>query len=79
MRIIKELMIEGVKVSIFEWNNKYILKFEMGLAEQTYKIPAADLTEEGELDTFFKGEFFEGVKERFHEMHQSLQFGLKNL
>jgi len=42
MRIIKEIVFENCKASIFYMNQKYIVKFEQGVLEQTYKI--------GELD-----------------------------
>lgn len=79
MRVVNELNKDGVKISIFDWNNKYLVKFEIGGMEQTFKVSALDVLEEASLNELLAGEFFEQVKERFNEMHQSLQKAMKNL
>ena len=79
MRVIKETMVDGIRVSVFDWNNKYLIKFEEGMVEQTFKVNATDITSESDLEIFVEGEFLNKIKERFHEMHKSLQNGLKNL
>lgn len=73
MRVVKEFMKEEIRVSVFSWNNKYLLKFEFGPMEQTFKIPELDILEESDLDAFLEGEFFEGVKSRFDYMGQSFK------
>ncbi|WP_339922365.1 hypothetical protein [uncultured Cyclobacterium sp.] len=78
MRVVRESSKEGIRISLFEWNNKYILKFEAGNLEQTYKVPAMDVLEEKDLDTLTEGDFYQEVKKRFDEMHQSLQIATKN-
>lgn len=79
MRVVKELTREEVRVSIFSWNNKYILKYELGPMEQTFKLSEMDVLEEQELDAFLEGEFFEKVKERFDEMGRCFRSQLENL
>ena len=79
MRVVKELSREEVRISIFSWNNKYILKFEMGPMEQTFKLSEMDVLEESDLDSFVGGDFFEKVKERFNEMGNSFRSQLENL
>lgn len=79
MRVIKEFFREEVRVSIFSWNNKYIVKFELGPMEQTFKLSETDILEEQELECFFSGDFFENVKLRFEEMGNSLRAQLENL
>ncbi|EPR70539.1 hypothetical protein [Cyclobacterium qasimii] len=78
MRVVRESSKEGIRISLFEWNNKFILKFEAGNLEQTYKVPAMDVLEEKDLDTLMEGDFYQEVKKRFDEMHQSLQNATKN-
>lgn len=58
MRVVKELIQEEIRVSIFSWNNKYIIKFELGPMEQTFKLSETDVLEEKELDVFLTGNFF---------------------
>lgn len=79
MRVVKETTVDGIRVSVFDWNNKYLIKFEEGMVEQTFKVNATDITSESDLELFVEGEFFDKIKERFHEMHKSFQYGLKNL
>ncbi len=73
MRVVKELIQEEIRISIFSWNNKYILKFEFGPMEQTFKLSEMDVLEESELEVFLKGDFFEKVKIRFREMGESFR------
>jgi hypothetical protein len=79
MRVVKELIQEEVRISIFSWNNKYILKFEFGPMEQTFKLSETEVSEESELDAFLTGDFFEKVIARFYEMEKNFRSQLKNL
>jgi len=78
MRVVKELVREEIRVSIFSWNNKYIIKYELGPMEQTFKLSEMDVLEESELDAFMEGDFFEEVKVRFEEMGNSFRRQLEN-
>jgi hypothetical protein len=73
MRVLSETVKEGVKIYLFSWNNKYLLKFEWGPFEQVFKIPEEDVLDIEDLKGFNEGEFFEDVKNRFNEMGESLQ------
>jgi hypothetical protein len=72
MRVVKEVTLGEIRVSIFSWNSKYIFKYELGPMEQTFKVSETDILEETELDDFLEGEFLEEVQERFKEMGESL-------
>lgn len=45
MRAIAELPHKDCKISIFSMNQKFIIKFEQGILEQTYKISELDITD----------------------------------
>jgi len=79
MRVVQEFTQEDIRVSVFSWNNKYILKFELGPMEQTFKISEMDVLEETDLKNFWTGDFFEKVKLRFKEMGQSFRAEVENL
>jgi hypothetical protein len=79
MRVVKEFTKEGIRLSIFSWNNKYLIKYELGPMEQTFKIPEMDVLDEADLEGFFEGEFFDSVKMRFKEMGESFRKKLENL
>ena len=72
MRVVKEVTLGEIRVSIFSWNSKYIFKYELGPMEQTFKVSETDILEESELDGFLEGEFLEEVTQRFQEMGESL-------
>lgn len=73
MRIVKEISLPDLKVSIFNWNNKYLVKFEQGLLEQTYKIPETEITSEKDLETLLSEAFLSKVRTRFKDMMADLQ------
>lgn len=79
MRVVKEFNQEDVRISVFSWNNKYILKFELGSLEQTFKIPEFDVLDEDILEVFWTGGFFEKVKLRFKEMGEAFRAEVENL
>jgi hypothetical protein len=72
MRVVKEVTLGEIRVSIFSWNSKYIFKYELGPMEQTFKVSETDILEESELEGFLEGEFLEEVNQRFKEMGESL-------
>lgn len=79
MRQVREFLKEDVKVTVFFWNNKYLIKFEQGPLEQTFKVSEYDILEESDLDRFSGGKFFELVRERFKEMGLILQKEIENI
>ena len=79
MRVLKEITLQGIRISIFSWNNKYLLKYEQGLIEQTFKISEMDIAHEDDLSVFFSEDFLSDVQKRFDEMHNSLRNKIENL
>ncbi|WP_353137546.1 hypothetical protein [Pseudopedobacter sp.] len=69
MRAIAELPHPKCKISIFSMNMKYIVKFEQGALEQTYKLAEMDLIKG--IDSVFEildEEFITMVADRFDAM-----------
>ena len=79
MRVVKEFIQEDIRISIFSWNNKYIIKFELGPMEQTFKVPEMEVLEESDLETFWTGDFYDKVKLRFKEMGESFRAEVEKL
>ncbi len=50
MHFIKEIPCEEVKILLYEWNSKYILKYELGSFEQTIKLSILDFTSQKEME-----------------------------
>ena len=72
MRLVREISHPDYKITIFSWNNRYLIKLEQGLLEQTYKIPELDLTSDEDLLTVIDAEFLHQAALRFQDMGQSL-------
>ena len=50
MHFIKEIPHPNVRISLFEWNSKYILKFETPHLEQSYKFSVMDFSSQKEIE-----------------------------
>ena len=72
MRILNERSVAGCKLTFYAWNNRYLIKLEEGLLEQTFKINQFDVENEDELLLLADSEFIRQAIARFTEMGQSL-------
>jgi len=79
MRIVGEISHPSCKITIFSWNNRYLIKFEQGTLEQTYKIDQFELTEEKDLFKIVNEEFVQAVMEGFETMAGSLNKALQSV
>ena len=71
MRIVAELPRTDCKITIFSLNMKYLIKFEQGNLEQTYKVSEMDIT--GGVNGVFQildEEFIAAVVKRFEGMRE---------
>ncbi|RUA37302.1 MAG: hypothetical protein DSY77_00980 [Bacteroidetes bacterium] len=69
MRVIGELPNDFCKISLFQWNEKYLVKFELGLYEQTFKIDEYEVADVEELKSLISEDFIKKVMQRFDDMH----------
>jgi hypothetical protein len=72
MRYIKDIPHQQFKISIYQWNNKYIIKIEVGMFEQTYKIEEYEIANVEEIEKTMDTEFLEKVSLRFSGMQDTL-------
>lgn len=72
MRVVGEISHPECKITLLSWNNRYLIKIEQGLFEQTFKINVADLTSESELIETVDESFIRECLDRFPKMHESL-------
>ena len=68
MRVIGEIEHSEIKITLFQWNNKYLVKFERGLLEQTYKFSEFDVSGVEEIRQMMDESFINKVILRFSEM-----------
>jgi len=79
MRVIEELNISPIKVTIFHWNNRYLIKLELGLLEQTYKIHEYDVTSESDVKKILSEKFIEAALQQFIQMQERLSLSLSEI
>ena len=72
MRTIAEIHHPKCRITIFLWNQKYLVKLEQEGLEQTYKINQFDVTGEEELKKMINEEFIESAVKRFESMREDL-------
>lgn len=68
MRIVEEIPHPQFKITVFSWNNKYIVKIEIGQFEQVFKINEMDVSGLDDIHKMLNQEFLEKVMNRFVEM-----------
>lgn len=79
MRVIGEIPHPECKITIFHWNNRYLIKLEQGPFEQTYKIQEYDLGSEEDIKTIVSEEFIQDSLHRFESMGQALRNAMTRL
>jgi hypothetical protein len=78
MRVVTEIAHPELKITIFHWNNRYLLKLEAGHFEQTYKIQEYDVDSEEDVKKLVNDEFIKSAIDRFNQMAKSLHTALHN-
>ncbi|MDF2454234.1 MAG: hypothetical protein K0R51_227 [Cytophagaceae bacterium] len=78
MRIVLEIPGEHVKTTVFSWNQKYLIKLEMAMYEQTYKVSEFDVAGDEDIrklveDETFKAEYIERFRQMHVGLHEALQ------
>ena len=81
MRIIAEIPHPLMRISIFYMNQKYLIKFEQGSLEQTYKVSELDyiIRNVEDVKAAVDEKFITKVQKIFTSMGESLQLAFKEL
>jgi len=79
MRIIGEIPHSQCKITLYHWNNRYLIKLEKDRLEQTFKVDQFELTSEKELSTLVDESFMQKALDRFNDMEQSIAMALQKL
>lgn len=73
MHFIKEIPHEKMRISLFEWNSKYILKFETPQLEQSYKFSVLDFSGQNEIEELASSSSFQTfVISTFQQMYAEM-------
>lgn len=78
MRVIGEIPHPQLKITLFNWNGKYLIKLEAGPYEQTYKVNETDVSGEDDIRAMVNETFIAAAMEIFKHMHQSLSAAKNN-
>lgn len=73
MRIIDSIPHPKITISVFSMNDKYLVKFEAGPMEQTFKFYHEEVNGVEGVKKTIDDEFLEKVMERFNEMYLSFK------
>ena len=73
MRYIKDIPNKSFKIGIYQWNNKYIIKIESGMYEQTYKIEEYEISSVEEIEKCLDPDFLNSVTNRFESLYSDFQ------
>ena len=73
MRLINKIFIDEINVSIFDFDLKYVIKFESRGLEQTYKVDKLEFESVSELESKLKSINIQSIKNRFTEMLDDLK------
>lgn len=77
MRVVEEISHPACKITIFQWNGKYLVKFETASLEQTYKVNEQDVTGVGDVKKLINHDFITRVYQRFLDMGKDMNEELK--
>ena len=72
MRVVEEIAIPGGKLTIFMWNQKYLLKYETAELEQVYKIPETEVPNLEALKSAALGSVLHKITQQFAFMDVAL-------
>jgi hypothetical protein len=73
MRVVAEIPNPEMKITVFSWNGKYLIKLEKGPLEQTYKVDEMDVMGESDVRQMLDETFLGQALVRFRDMYQDLQ------
>ena len=79
MRVIETIPHAQFKITIFSWNNKYIIKIELGQFEQVFKISEDDVMGLDDIKNMLSDVFLSKVMNRFVDMRKDFSDTFKSI
>ena len=72
MRVVKSYVFKDINVNIFEYNLKYLIKFEYQDMEQTYKVDMLEVRGVDDVINKIDSSYIEVITENFKVMRDQL-------
>jgi hypothetical protein len=69
MRIVDTIPHPALQISIFQMNDKYLVKFEAAMMEQVFKFDITEVKNIEALKQIINADFIDAVRKRFNEMY----------
>ena len=69
MRIVDTIPHPALQISIFQMNDKYLVKFEAAMMEQIFKFDITEVKSTEALKQIINPDFIDVVRKRFNEMY----------
>jgi hypothetical protein len=79
MRIVAQIPHPKLKISIFQYNEKYIIEIEAAQYKQTYKISVDSVNSLEEVKALCTEELLENSMKRFSQMHADFATAFKTI
>ncbi len=79
MRVIGEIQHPACKITLFHWNNRYLIKLEQDYLEQTYKVQEYDIATEDDVRRMINEDFIAAALHQFEAMRQNLRNALSKI
>jgi len=76
MRTVIEIPHSQYKITVFMWNEKYLVEIENGPFKQTFKIPMEHVESEEKVKSILDEKFLDNLDEQFQKMHDSFRESL---
>ncbi len=73
MRIVGRIPHPEFSISVFEMNEKFVVKFEAGPMEQTFKFLKEGLSSMESIEALFDEEFINNIRSRFEGMYLDMK------
>jgi len=78
MRLVAEIPHDRYKISIFNYNQKFVIKIELGQFEQIFKIGELDVTSIDDVKNMITPELLSNCLQRFIQMRSDWENGFNN-
>ncbi len=78
MRVVAQIPHPKIRITIMQWNEKYMIEMEAGNYKQTFKISQDSVTGLEDVKSLCTDELIESAIDRFNAMHTDLTTAFKN-
>ena len=76
MRTVFEIPHSVYKITVFVWNEKYLIEIENGPFKQSFKIPLENISSEEKVKAILDEKFLEELDNQFQQMHENFRGSL---